>query len=105
MNNVIGETGKGALAAIEEDFHFIGGGILANAFEDIGGFVFSQHSALENSESMHRGSDPSTRRPFASERATFAQDDRGLNESNSLCTLSPPSHSETAPGTRHARFP
>ena len=29
MDDVVGEAGEGALAAIEEDFHFVGGGVLA----------------------------------------------------------------------------
>jgi hypothetical protein len=40
MNDVVGEAGERALAAIAEDFHFVGGGVTFDAVEDFGGLVF-----------------------------------------------------------------
>src|SRR5580692_4022454 len=46
MDYIVGETSKGALSAVEEDFDLIGSRMLLYAFEDVGGLIVSKHSAV-----------------------------------------------------------
>jgi hypothetical protein len=46
MDYVVGEASKGALAAGEKNFNLVGGRVLLDAFEDVGGLIYSKHSAL-----------------------------------------------------------
>ena len=39
MNDVVGKARESALPAIEENFHFVGGGMLPDSLEDVGGLV------------------------------------------------------------------
>src|SRR5579863_4803761 len=48
MDYVIGEARKGALAAGEKNFDLVGGRVLLDAFEDVGGLVASKHSVSSN---------------------------------------------------------
>jgi len=44
MNGVIGEASERTFSAREEDFDLVGGRMLLDACEDVGGFFVSKHS-------------------------------------------------------------
>jgi hypothetical protein len=50
MNDVIGEAGERALSAGKEDFDFVGGRMLLDAVENVGGFGLIEHSEFSTEQ-------------------------------------------------------
>jgi hypothetical protein len=52
MDDVVGEASECALSAREEDFDLVGGRVLLDAFENVGGLVISEHSSQQSASPL-----------------------------------------------------